>query len=66
MFRRLALEPSVALWTIAAFLTAVSIYVAIGWRALRMRRPQLEQLENLPFITATPPARHEADSSPNA
>jgi hypothetical protein len=63
MFRRLALENSAAIFTIAAFITASSIYVAIAWRALRMKRPLVEQFENLPFQTATPAARHEADNS---
>ena len=64
MFRRLALENSAAIFTIAAFITASTIYVAIAWRALRMKRPLVEQFENLPFQTATPSARHEADTSP--
>ena len=55
MFRRLILEDTAALYTIAAFITAASIYVAFLWRALRMKRPQLERFENLPFETATPP-----------
>ena len=64
MFRRLVFEDSAALFTIVAFITAVSIYVAFTWRALRMKRPQLARLENLPFDPATPSARHEADSHP--
>jgi hypothetical protein len=58
MFQRLIYEDSAALFTLAAFITAASIYCAIGWRALRMKRPQLEHFENLPFATDTPPARH--------
>jgi hypothetical protein len=61
MFRRLIFEESAALFTIAALITAVSIYVAISWRALRMKRPQLERFENLPFETATPAAHHDTD-----
>ena len=60
MFRRLVLEYSTALFTFAAFLTAASIYVAMTWRALRMKRPQVAAFENLPFATATPPATHES------
>ncbi len=56
MFRRLLLDGSAALFTITAFVTAASIYVAIAWRALRMKRPQLERFENLPFAIATPAA----------
>ena len=62
MFRRLVFENSAALFTIVAFITAASIYVAFAWRALRMKRSQLARFENLPFATATPSARHEADS----
>jgi hypothetical protein len=59
MFRRLVFENTAALFTFAAFVTAFSIYVMIAWRALRMKRPQVERFENLPFETATPSARHE-------
>lgn len=62
MFKRLAFEDSAALFTLAAFITASSIYVTIAWRALRMKKPQVEHFENLPFDTATPSARHEPDS----
>lgn len=63
MFRRLVFENTAALFTLAAFITAVSIYVTIAWRALRMKRPQVAQFENLPFETATPAA---APTSPTA
>jgi hypothetical protein len=56
MFRRLVLEDSAALFTFAAFLTAASIFLATSWRALRMKRPQVERFENLPFETPTPEA----------
>ena len=62
MFRRLVFENYATLFTIVAFVTAVSIYVAFAWRALRMKRPQVVRLENLPFETPTPAARHEADA----
>lgn len=54
MFRRLVLENSAALFTIIAFVTAASIYVAFTWRALRMKPGQLARFENLPFETETP------------
>ena len=63
MFRRLVLENHATLFTIVAFVTAASIYVAFAWRALRMKRPQVLRLENLPFETPTPAARHEADAT---
>lgn len=56
MFRRLAFENSAALFTIVAFITAATIYVAFAWRALRMKRPQVAHFENLPFETETPAA----------
>jgi hypothetical protein len=58
MFRRLIFEDSAALFTIAAFITAVSIFVTIAWRALRMKPPQLARFESLPFSTPTPAAAH--------
>ena len=64
MFRRLIFSDAAAWFTLTAFVTAVSIYVTIGWRALRMKRPQIAQFENLPFSTPTPAAdRHETDSA---
>lgn len=62
MFRRLVFENSAALFTIVAFVTAASIYVAFAWRALRMKRPQLDRFAALPFATETPSARNEADT----
>ncbi len=61
MFRRLLFEDSAAWFTIAAFITAVSIYAGIAWRALRMKRPQIERFENLPFDTATPAVPHDTE-----
>ncbi len=66
MFRRLVFENYAALFTIAAFVTAATIYVAFAWRALRMKRPQIIRFENLPFDTATPSARHESESAHTA
>jgi len=66
MFRRLLLEPSAALFTFVAFLTAASIYCSVTWRALRMGRAQTDRFAGLPFATATPSARHDAPPSRNA
>jgi hypothetical protein len=63
VFRRLLLEDSAAIFTIAAFVTAFSIYVTFTCRAWRMKRPQAERFARLPFDTATPPARHDTDAS---
>jgi hypothetical protein len=56
VFRRLVFENYAAIFTLAAFITALSIYLMISWRALRMKRPQIERFENLPFETETPAA----------
>ena len=61
MFRRLIFADSATLFTLVAFITAVSIFASISWRALRMKRAQLAQFENLPFTTPTPSARHDTD-----
>ena len=66
MFRRLVFEDSAALFTIAAFITAFSIFVTIAWRALRMKRPQIERFENLPFDIDTPSAHERHDANPTA
>jgi hypothetical protein len=62
MFQRLILEDSAALYTIAAFSVAASIFLAVAWRALRMRRSQVDRLGRLPFDTATPASQHAPDS----
>ena len=66
MFRRLLIEDWTAIFTIAAFITVASIYLTMLYRTLRMRRPQIDHLSNLPFeddqpVVAVKPAasRHE-------
>jgi len=68
MFRRLVFENSAALFTLVAFITAVTIYVTFAWRALRMKRSQIAHFENLPFEIETPGApspssEHSDDAS---
>jgi len=63
MFRRLLLEDTAALFTIVAFVTAFSIFVTIAWRAIRMKRPQIDHFARLPFEIATPASRHDSDAS---
>lgn len=62
MFRRLALEDSAELFYLAAFITALSIFLCIAWRAVRMKRPQVEHLQELPFNTPTPAAHESHDT----
>ena len=65
MFRRLLIEDWTAIFTIVAFCTALSIYVTIFYRTVRMRRSKSDHLANLPFADEpalapqTPPANHE-------
>ena len=66
MFQRLIYEDSAALFTVAAFITAASIYTTIGWRALRMKRSEVERFADLPFAAATPSARHDDTDSAHA
>jgi hypothetical protein len=67
MFNRIIYQDSTALFTIAAFAVAASIFVTVCWRALRMAPRQVERMENLPFDTPTPPANHgtEPPSKPS-
>jgi hypothetical protein len=62
MFNRLIYQDFTAVFTISAFSVAASIFVAVTWRALRMGRPQIQRMENLPFVTPTPPASHGPDT----
>jgi hypothetical protein len=62
MFQRLVLEDSAAIYTVAAFSVATSIFVTVAWRALRMRRSQVDHLAQLPFETETPASQHECRS----
>jgi hypothetical protein len=55
MFRRLFFENWVSIFTLVAFITSASIYVSFAWRALRMKRGQIDRLSHLPF-EATPDA----------
>ena len=59
MFKRLILEDSAALFTLAAFITTASIFLSVSWRAFRMSRTLREKFEGLPFETPTPAAGGE-------
>jgi len=60
MFRRLLLDHHIVFFTVVAFVTSASIYGTFLWRALRMKRPQLDHFANLPFDAETPVSRHES------
>jgi hypothetical protein len=49
MFRRLLIEDWTVIFTLAAFATALSVYLTLFIRALLMRRSQTDHLASLPF-----------------
>lgn len=59
MFRRLILEDYAAICTAGAFLVAVTIFVMVAWRAVRMPREQSDHLANLPFTPDSATTRHD-------
>jgi hypothetical protein len=60
MFSRLILHHHDAIFVIVAFAVALSVFLLMVWRALRMPRAQREALAHLPFRTDTP-SHHDAD-----
>ncbi|HZZ56358.1 MAG TPA: hypothetical protein VFE31_00910 [Opitutaceae bacterium] len=63
MFARLALPSFTAIFTIAAFAVAASIFIAVAWRAVRMRRPDTDRLSRLPLETESPSRPHDPPSA---
>ena len=61
MFRRLLFDDWVMIFPLVAFITATSIYATLTWRALRMRRSQVEHFARLPFENETTVSLHEAE-----
>ncbi len=60
MFRRLLIEDWTAIFTLAAFITALSVYVTIFYRTVRMRQSRADELAHLPFADeTTPTSSHE-------
>lgn len=49
MFRRILIEDWTTIFTIVAFITVASIYLTMLYRTLRLRRPQVDHLSQLPF-----------------
>jgi hypothetical protein len=49
MFRRLILENWMAVFTLTAFATALSVYLCCAWRALRMRPAERARFARLPL-----------------
>jgi hypothetical protein len=63
MFNRFILPSFTAIFTIAAFSVAASIFVAVAWRAARMRRTDVERFSRLPLQDDLPPTPHEPPSA---
>ncbi len=59
MFRRLILENWTSIFTLAAFITALTVYLTVCLRALRMRRDDLARFADLPLTDRTEDRRHE-------
>lgn len=59
MFRRLLLENWTSIFTLAAFITALTVYLTVCFRALRMRRGDLERFAALPLADQTEDRHHE-------
>jgi len=53
MFRRLFFEDWVSLFPLIALITAGSVYATIFYRALRMKRVQIDHFARLPLETET-------------
>jgi hypothetical protein len=49
MFRRLILENWMTVFTITAFVTALTVYVSCTWRALRMKPIQRDRFARMPL-----------------
>jgi hypothetical protein len=64
MFRRLIFDHWVAIFPLVAFVTAFVVYVSISYKALKMRRSQIEHFAQLPFNDQQPVASH--DNAPQA
>ena len=61
MFDRLILHHRDAIFGFVAIAVALTIFVVMVWRALRLPRAKSEELANLPFDTDTTSSRHDAD-----
>lgn len=63
MFRRVILDHWVAIFPLVAFITAAVVYVVISYKALRMRRPELDRFAQLPFNDQPPSSYDHAAES---
>lgn len=63
MFTRFVLPSFTAVFTIAAFAVAASIFIAVAWRAIRMGRRDADRFSRLPLETETRADPHEPPSA---
>lgn len=60
MFERIVYEDWHVVFPVTAFIVAAIFFTVMSWRALRMKRPQIERLARLPLEDDPDPAsRHE-------
>ncbi len=62
MFKRILIEDWTVIFTIIAFVTVASIYLTMLYRTLRLRRPQVDHLSQLPFGDDTAPVSSSKNS----
>lgn len=63
MFRRLIFDNWVSIFPLISIVVTGVVYATITWRACRMKKPQIEHLENLP-LAGDEPAAPAASASP--
>lgn len=61
MLERIVTGNAEAICLVASLVIAASIFVAVAWRALRMKRPDVGRFAQLPFETPTPAASRRPD-----
>ncbi len=60
MFDRIIYADWHVVFPVVAFLAAAGLFAAMSWRALRMKRPDVDRFARLPLDDdALPPSRHE-------
>ncbi len=64
MFRRLIFDNWVSIFPLISIIVTGVVYATITWRACRMKKTQIEHLENLP-LSGDEPAAPPASASSN-
>ena len=58
MFKRIIFDDWAMIFPVVAFITAACVYGSFAFFGIRMKRPQIDRLANLPFNEETS-TRHE-------